>query len=341
MNSRYNGRDRRCYLALWFDSQPSGPGSSWSFLVDVDENREIGALKEQTSPREQCSPALWPIGNAPASRSGRHEAIRGALTPVGSGYVALLDVLGFSAMIAEDREGKQVATYLDCVRQAAGAGTVEFAVFSDSIILTVEEKPPTGLLTISEACAKLMFALVDKEIPVRGAISHGDFVRVQVGNQGIFVAGKAVIDAYRVEQDQDWIGVMIAASALRTVPSLEARCGNFVTAYPQRYLDALPHMRWLACIQRCFNIPLHAPSPLENPTLSGFAVVPNGDGAEPADIAKSLDATLARLDWLQSIAPTPGAQEKYQKTIRWLRPIRDLWNDLARSIPAWKEQKLI
>ncbi len=76
------------------------------------------------------------------------------------GYVALLDVLGFSALVDADTTGERVERYLTCLQRAKGTTAVEYVVFSDSIVLTVEDAGADCLLAIAGACSRLMNELL-------------------------------------------------------------------------------------------------------------------------------------------------------------------------------------
>jgi hypothetical protein len=89
-----------------------------------------------------------------------------------TGYVALLDVLGFSNLITGDNADDRVQRYLDCLKAATEDTEVEFVVFSDSIVLTARDEPD-ALIKIASASSRLMHDLVLQGIPVRGAISKG------------------------------------------------------------------------------------------------------------------------------------------------------------------------
>src|SRR5262245_14073421 len=65
--------------------------------------------------------------------------------------------------------------------------------------------------------------MLEKEIPLRGAIAHGSLTRTKTKNGGVFVAGKPIVDAYRFETVQNWLGVMVAPSVLKKVPNLDKR----------------------------------------------------------------------------------------------------------------------
>lgn len=244
------------------------------------------------------------------------------------GYVAVLDVLGFSALVAADATGEGVERYLNCLQRAKGTTAVDYVVFSDSIVLTVAGDEAESLVTIAGACSRLMYELLMEHIPIRGAISQGAFVRSAVG-ESVFVAGRAVIDAYQFEQVQDWIGVMVAPSALARVPDLKERCqlANQTNAAAFRAVE--PRFEWVAYIQPCHSIPFHAESPFEDSSFDGFAVVPTNCDLEPTALRDNIKKAIDRLNWLRAIAPTPASQRKYQKTTNWLNNIQALWHEVV------------
>ena len=51
------------------------------------------------------------------------------------GYIALLDVLGFSALVNADHTGDKIRRYLECLNGATQNRSVGYVVFSDSIVL--------------------------------------------------------------------------------------------------------------------------------------------------------------------------------------------------------------
>jgi len=247
---------------------------------------------------------------------------------VPAGYVAVLDVLGFSALVAADATGEGVERYLKCLQRAKGASAVNYVVFSDSIVLTVAGNGAESLVAIAGACSRLMSELLLEHIPIRGAISQGEFVRSAVG-ESVFVAGRAVLDAYQFEQVQDWIGVMIAPSALVRVPDLEERCrlADHTTIDAFRAVEA--RIEWMAFIQPCHSIPFHTVNSFESSSFDGFAVVPTSGLLEPVALRDNIKAAIDQLTWLRAIAPTPAAQRKYQQTTSWLNGIRGLWHEVA------------
>src|SRR2546423_13077400 len=96
---------------------------------------------------------------------------------VRTGYVAFLDVLGFSALVSGDHDGARVDDYLKCLTEAIGANSnndqVSYVAFSDSIVLTTNDGSEESLKALIRACSVLLFDMLDKGIALRGAITYG------------------------------------------------------------------------------------------------------------------------------------------------------------------------
>src|SRR6266705_707363 len=143
-----------------------------------------------------------------------------------TGYVALLDVLGFSSLVSGSDEGSRLLRYLECLQEALAndenSPSVDYVVFSDSITLPTRDDSEASLQALLRQCSRTFGLMLKEEIPLRGAIAHGSFFRTS-SRGGTFVAGKAIIDAYMFETKQDWVGIMLAPSARKTIPNLEER----------------------------------------------------------------------------------------------------------------------
>jgi hypothetical protein len=221
-------------------------------------------------------------------------------------YLAFLDVLGFSALVGSDRSGEQIDRYRKSVGDATENLAVKSVVFSDSIVLTTDDPAEESLLVLARATSRLMCNLLHADIPIRGAITHGEFSRSTVG-EGVFVAGRALIEAYQWEQKQDWIGVMITPSALRAVPNMKKRCPR-----PDN-CDTSSINPWMEVIQHHPTIPFHSSVPYVTPTFDGFALVPT-KGESPNHFWYNIQLSIERLESLRMTAPSPESQQKYQRT---------------------------
>jgi len=243
-------------------------------------------------------------------------------------FVALLDVLGFSALVTADATGDRVRGYLGCLERATKESDVEYVVFSDSIVLTAEGDGPDSLLAVARTCSRLLGDLLNEGIPLRGAIAFGSLVRSAIA-KSVFVAGRAVIEAYQFEQAQNWVGIMVAPSALSHVPDLRSRCYRSNLTDDKSFKEALPRLPWAAFIQPCHRIPFHTSTPQERSSFDGFAIVPTNGELEPASLRDSIFVAMKRLEWLRAIAPSPRAQEKHQEAINWLSDIATHWHNVA------------
>jgi hypothetical protein len=130
------------------------------------------------------------------------------------GYVALLDILGFSSM-AESPSG-DLAYYTASVQEACKG--VDAVLFSDSIVLTVEvtkgEHGLTALKQMLEACSGVMGNLITLQLACRGAIAFGRYLRLK-RQSSVFIAGRPIVEAYNLERRQDWLGVTLCRSVVK------------------------------------------------------------------------------------------------------------------------------
>ena len=124
------------------------------------------------------------------------------------GYFAVFDLLGFGAIIrnssATDRSAR-VEAWLGLVEDAASAGKPgNYQLISDTVFMAAEDSEE-GLRSLMLAAQSLLNNGVKASLPVRGSIVHGEF---DWGTRLTY--GQAVIDAHRLEQEQDWVGVTCA-----------------------------------------------------------------------------------------------------------------------------------
>jgi hypothetical protein len=248
------------------------------------------------------------------------------------GFVALLDVLGFRSLASDDGKGERLQIYLRILQTAlepdAGGPDVAAIVFSDSIVLTTEDDSNDSLQVLLRRCSRLFGQMLQQQIPLRGAVAHGPFLRQAVPG-GVFVAGRAIIDAFTFETAQDWIGIMIAPSAVKRVPELRERCKIGHST------DGLQGIRerlaWAAFVQPYPVIPFHKNHPLEENVFDGFAVVPSDGNPQPPALRESLDRSIKALNWLKFLAPDPAAQAKYRKSCEFLDLVYQNWRWVADS----------
>src|SRR5262249_24957390 len=150
-----------------------------------------------------------------------------------------------------------------------------------------------------------------------------------------------ILEAYRFETAQDWVGIMLTPSVLRRVPSLKAYCG-LGSGADQSSRDGLARLRerlpWSAFVQPCPVIPFHSKSPFERQEFDGFSVVPTSGVAEPKAVRDSIGCALQKLEWLKSLAPEPRALEKYRKAHQWLYQLHPDWTQIVYWTERFAEE---
>jgi len=89
--------------------------------------------------------------------------------------------------------------------------------FSDSIILISNDDSEDSAFELLVYALRVTQLLIASKLPVRGAISYGD---MYVDQTTALFLGKALTQAYALEQKQNWIGVAIDDSVPEQFPAL-------------------------------------------------------------------------------------------------------------------------
>lgn len=249
------------------------------------------------------------------------------------GFVALLDVLGFSSLVLTGTSTERLQQYLNCLQIALSQGDgprVQFVVFSDSLVLTTEDDSDDAFKAILRRCSRAFGMLLEIDIPLRGAIAHGNYFRTETPG-GVFVAGRAIVDAYDFEKIQDWVGIMLAPSVIKHVgvEELKRRCRLSPVETPEQLAGFHESLQYAAFVQPCAEIPFHSDAPSAVFKYDGFAIVPTDGVAVPGSLATSIRRSLQALSALKSLAPHPLAQAKYLRSYNWLQNYQGPWQGLA------------
>jgi len=121
-----------------------------------------------------------------------------------TGYFLVADVLGFSATISNtphEQIEPRIAQWVSVVEKAAADSGVERrSLFSDTVFASAPSSE-NGLKSLISFARDLLTRGLEDSFLVRGGIAHGTFT------WGSLTYGQAVIEAYKLEADQNWIGV--------------------------------------------------------------------------------------------------------------------------------------
>jgi len=141
-------------------------------------------------------------------------------------YLFYLDILGFKNLIKEKSSEDIFNTIDKCLNifytWEEFNELFSTLYFSDTIIFyqTSEEYKQTSFLDIYGIAGLIYSKLLAEGIPVRGAITYGDFTIKQdsKGRNNIYF-GQAFIEAFELEKKEDWVGIIISPLAYSNIDS--------------------------------------------------------------------------------------------------------------------------
>lgn len=135
-----------------------------------------------------------------------------------TGYVLLLDLLGFSNIVRnlppEDLDTR-INAWVSLIESAAKESSVSQVSMLSDTVFAATESSQEGLTSLVSMARSILNSGTRQAFPVKGAITHGDY------NWGRLVYGRAVIDAHELESQQAWIGISCATD----LPHLETMWG--------------------------------------------------------------------------------------------------------------------
>ena len=270
------------------------------------------------------------------------------------GFVALIDILGFQEFVRRPDFDARVQQYLTTLDGIVGrsAQEISYQQASDSTILATADLGEEALRSLLETVSAIsLAALVEMDLPMRGGIASGRYAVQDAGRGGSGIAGPAVVDAYRTEQKQDWVGAMLSPSLFLSIPNLQDLLtptptdgvdGHGRPRWPKLHADNVAlesRMRWLLLAARYTRIPLHSTSPMSDPKLVGFAVTPKRlDTHTPEGAITDLEDFEQALERLTIFAPDDAAQRKYSEGRFFCSAQADIWRRLV-SRNTWLERE--
>ncbi|MDY7000481.1 MAG: hypothetical protein SVS15_01700 [Thermodesulfobacteriota bacterium] len=129
-------------------------------------------------------------------------------------WVSYIDLLGFSKIV-QDKDWVYAFSYYtraieQFIRRRGFENEVSRTWFSDTFI--IYSNTEESFAAIESTTRWFIFFLIRAHMPVRGAMSYGDFYAD--GEKNVFF-GKALIEAYSYGENQDWIGFILCPSAIK------------------------------------------------------------------------------------------------------------------------------
>lgn len=145
-------------------------------------------------------------------------------------WFCYLDLLGFTALVNNSSIERVIPLYQEALQHLTDLANPKkrlgliYSWFSDTFIIYSRNDSERDFAHVEHVGRLFFQKLILNEIPVRGAITHGDLYSQSAEN--IFV-GPALIDAYNYAEKQAWLGFILTPSVskrLETTPlSLDGR----------------------------------------------------------------------------------------------------------------------
>jgi hypothetical protein len=248
-----------------------------------------------------------------------------------TGFVALLDVLGFKELVSRDDHLGYMQMVADLIDEPSVGESLQYVLFSDTVVINTKEGGEESLWKLVRACSALFAALLENQIPMRGAIAHGPFNR-SIGNEhGVIVAGRPIVEAYQYELKQNWLGIMLCPSVIRAVPDLVGKCNGSGRLAGEDEAEYFRRLRWPLVLATYGGIPFHVADPFQPQSQEGIAVLPISGAATMFDEVKESQTRVRQaLEQMKMVAPDPAAQKKYRETFTFLAHRFDYWQSLTR-----------
>jgi hypothetical protein len=211
-------------------------------------------------------------------------------------WLAYLDILGFASLLEERGEIAATSVYEICLEEihshAKRYPSLSFAYFSDTFLIYAPDDSHESLGAIEQSTRWFYNILLLKRIPFRGALACDSFLGDQANN--IFI-GKALVEASRVGEKYNWIGLVLASTAVARLEELNLPAN-----------ERLNYRRW--------EIPFKARGSDLQQTEQGFAYL--------IGASSPVNGKNQYIDLLTEMAAginNPAVQVKYQNTIEFLK----------------------
>ena len=136
-------------------------------------------------------------------------------------WVSYVDLLGFSEIVRSKSWSNVFAYYTRAierfVRDQGFEPEVNKTWFSDTFLIYSSDSSMNSFGSVESTTRWFIYHLTNAGIPVRGAMSYGDFYADK--NNNVFF-GEAFIEAYSFGENQNWIGFIICPSAIEQMKAI-------------------------------------------------------------------------------------------------------------------------
>lgn len=143
-------------------------------------------------------------------------------------FVAFFDILGYKELVQNlsvnelkermEKVSELVKKYIYYAELSFECdGEINYVIFSDSIVFYSKDMTANSFKSICMIANSFLFFSILDYMPVRGAISHGEFY---IDKEKNIFFGKALVKAYETEGMQKWSGACICEETIEYVKSI-------------------------------------------------------------------------------------------------------------------------
>ncbi|MBR4107066.1 MAG: hypothetical protein IKK45_00035 [Akkermansia sp.] len=132
-------------------------------------------------------------------------------------FVLYADIMGFRARVKSKSHAnlvREMGEFIDQLRhqskQFFSNNHLNYTIFSDSIIISTDDATVEGFNLITKAGARMMHIALRLGIPLKGAISKGEYTCWK--EKGLYL-GEALVDAYELHEEIKYYGIVVHHSA--------------------------------------------------------------------------------------------------------------------------------
>jgi hypothetical protein len=213
-----------------------------------------------------------------------------------SRWVAHLDLLGASSLVESNSWIHVFSIYSHAIerfrQEAFDEHLIERITFSDSFILYTVDDSAVSYRALDSFCRHFIVKLIRGSVPVRGAMACGEFY---ADPSSSLYFGKALLEAYRLGESQDWIGFALSGSARDRLAEVGLPAN-----------ERLNYAMW--------DIPLKRNAATDKSTVHLPALIL---ALSPG--RSQVESTVDSLRTLQSQALSDTVRRKYENTVQFLQ----------------------
>lgn len=195
--------------------------AAWVASLEIEDREAIGHPPNDAIwiPRLTAKAHVGLVASSPAPARAHSVQVQ-STELTGGRYLLFLDLLGFTDLVTHTSTKEIIQTINDALQPFLEWEKLntyfKTIYFSDTFLFYQEPKGyhRRCFLDVYALAAMITSSLLAKGIPSRGAITFGEF-EVEFDNSGRhqLYCGKALIEAYKAERKENWIGVTIQPSA--------------------------------------------------------------------------------------------------------------------------------